>query len=171
MWSNQSRTVTVALVLSAIMATLAPGEVIAQTDVEPTEPVAMSPGWAAGMGFLIPTLGHAYAEDWTRGLMFLPLEAALAVAIAFSFESTNRESTEMVERDGKMVALPINVGVDHRAPEAGAVALLGLAAVKLWEASDAYRTTERTMRQSKSALKLRPELRGDRIGVQLAVRW
>jgi hypothetical protein len=77
----------------------------------------------------------------------------------------------MVERDGKMVALPINVGVDHRAPEAGAVALLGLAAVKLWEASDAYRTTERTMRQRKSALKLRPELRGDRIGVQLAVRW
>ena len=92
------------------------------------------PWIAAGLAFIVPTAGHAYDGDWTRGLLFLiPEGAALALTI---YGSTGSRAS---------------------GGSPGAAGLIGvglLSVVKVWETIDAAQTADAVNRQLRKQYRL-----------------
>ena len=72
-------------------AALCPAASLAQdVEADSLRPSAKSPLVAAGIEYLVPTLGHAYAGDWSRGL---PPAALIVAGVVLGVTSDCDESS------------------------------------------------------------------------------
>jgi hypothetical protein len=86
------------------------------------------PWMAAALGFVFPSSGHLYTEEWIRGLFFLGARALCVGVGLWGFHTWFNEETE------EWIAMN---------PTVGAVGLGGFALFTIWESVDAYFSAER----------------------------
>ena len=98
-----------------------------------------NPWIAVGAAWLVPTMGHAYAGNWGRGLPFLGVEAASLAVMVSSISSTG--SSVNASQYG------LGLGV--------------LLVARVWEYMDAYATAEDANKELKTKYGVGFMLRND----------
>ena len=135
------------LSLLLLAAALHPAATRAQTaEADSVAPPRKSAAAAAGLEYLVPTLGHAYAGSWTRGL---PPAALMFAGAAIAIEGSD--------------------GCGESGCEAFAAGLGMVAVGKIWGIFSAMRTAQARNAADRVTVALGPALRSP--GLELRVRW
>lgn len=134
-----------------------------------------SPMLAVGMTWLVPSLGHAYAGNWGRGLLFLGAET-LSLVLAVSAMADNDDRYIHTNQDDGYYTTSPNPYYNEDGEDndwiftTGIITFLGL---RIWEHFDAYKTTKRHNYNLFKEISLQPKisLEDRSVGLQASYKF
>jgi len=129
---------TFLLILTGVLLSHA-GTINAQTRDQTSVSKQKSPGTAAFLAFLIPSSGHGYAGNWSRGVPFALGRIGFGVLAVTAGVSENTDTQIIPLFNGSITVTTIT-----REPNGVYYAsLAGAGAVMIWEMVDASKTAKR----------------------------